>query len=108
MCELLDEDLGYRAWVYGALPPLSFGGAIHETASLAPTPVMPLILQGNAGVVPTLATLGPYLCTGVVVGLFPCGWFGFLGSLVPLLGFCYWIVGLEHAAIRGVAVKNPP
>ena len=54
-----------------------------QTTSPAPTPVVPLFLLGNAGVVPTLATLGPCLCTGVVVGLFPGGWVGFLGSLVP-------------------------
>ena len=53
------------------------------STSPAPTPVVPLFLLGNAGVVPTLATLGPCLCTGVVVGLFPGGWVGFLGSLIP-------------------------
>ena len=79
----LDADLGYRIWVFGALSPLSLGVAIHETTSPAPTPVVPLFLLGNAGVVPTLATLGPCLCTGVVVGLFPGGWVGFLGSLIP-------------------------
>ena len=105
----LDADLGYRIWVFGAFSPLSLGVAIHETTSPAPTPVVPLFLLGNAGVVPTLATLGPCLCTGVVVGLFPGGWVGFLGSLIPpFLTFVIALVGLEHAAIRGVAVKNPP
>ena len=48
---------GISSKVIGALSPLFGGVTVHETTSIAPTPVMTLQLAGNAGVVPTLATL---------------------------------------------------